>query len=208
LSSELAVDASLDPLQSRVRATAFRMLLETGVPVTRAGLVADLGLDAAEVDTAVADLECRGLIRRDEGSGDVVGSLGLSAVPSRDEILVDGRRLWTWCAKTSLGVLGALGRGGLIVSRSPVSGRELRQAFDGAQPQATGFVVYWPDLEFSDSCSSAVDDLCPNINLFEDAEAADRWARESGVPGEVLSVEDATVRAVEKWGPLVAEAKV
>jgi alkylmercury lyase len=193
----------MSDLTSEVRAAAFHLLLETGEPVRAAALAEDLGCNASEVAPAIEQLDKQGLIRRDE-TGAVVGSYGLSVVPGQDQIRVQGRQFWTWCAKTSLGVVSALG-GGSVVSRCPVSGRQLLLTFDGSEPpKGTELAVFWPGTEFTSCCKSTVEELCPNINFFENAAAAQSWAASSKVPGEVLSVEEATARSVGKWAELLA----
>src|SRR5947209_3740536 len=101
------------PEEHPVRAAAFRILFETGRPVPPAVLAAQLGRDLAEIEAETAALERAGLVRRDE-QGRIVGSVGLSIVPGSSEVSVAGRTFWVWCAKTALGVLGTLGRGGQI----------------------------------------------------------------------------------------------
>ena len=193
-----------DRFADDVRTTAFRVLLDTGEPVDTAVIAESMRADLAAVRATVEQLDGRGLVRRDDHGG-VVGSFGLSVVPARDVIRVAGRRYWTWCAKTSLGVLGAIGRGGSVVSESPLSGKELRLAFDGARPTGgDGVAVFWPDAELRSSCSSVVDEFCSSISFFESAEAAREWARANQVGGEVLTLDEAADRAVGQWVPLVA----
>ena len=196
----------MSDLTSEARAAAFRLLFETGEPVRPAALADELGCSVSEATQAIAQLESQGLIRRDE-TGSIVGSYGLSVVPSQDVIHIQGRQLWTWCAKTSVGVLAALG-GGTVESRCPMSGRQIRLTFEGpTPPKDTGLAVFWPGTELTSCCKSAVDEVCPNINFFESAEAAKSWAASSGVPGEVLSVEEATARSVGKWAELLEARK-
>jgi Alkylmercury lyase len=192
----------MNDLTSEVRAAAFHLLLETGEPVRAAALADELACSPGEIAPAIEQLVSQGLIRQDE-AGSIVGSYGLSVVPSQDRIWVRERQFWTWCAKTSLGVVGALG-GGSVASRCPVTGRELRLTFNGPEPPAgTGLAVFWPGTEFTSCCKSTVEDVCPNINFFESAATAQAWAASSGVPGEVLSVEEATRRSVGRWAELL-----
>lgn len=190
-----------------LRAAAFRILFESGKPVPAGVLAAELGWEVGEVEAEAAGLEGEGLIRRDAGGG-IVGAVGLSVVASSSEVQVAGRTFWCWCAKTALGVLAALGRGGRIVAHSPSSGRELHLAFEGSRPVSTELVVFWPGSEFAAGCGSVVDELCPNINFFEGREAAESWARTNGVSGEVISIDEATTRSVGKWAPLLAPVRL
>src|SRR5262249_49911340 len=107
---ESRIDCSSDRLPDDARTTAFRMLFD-GQPVGLDALAARLGVDAARAGAAVAQLECDGLVRRD-ADGRLVGSYGLSVVPSKDVLHLPDRQLWTWCIKTALGILAGVGRGG------------------------------------------------------------------------------------------------
>jgi len=196
----------MSDLSSEARAAAFHLLLETGEPVQATALAEELGCTLSKAEQAIAKLASQGLIRRDE-TGAITGSYGLSVVPSQDVIHIQGRQFWTWCAKTSVGVLAALG-GGTVESRCPMSGRPIHLTFDGpTPPKGTGLAVFWPGNELTSCCKSTVDEVCPNINFFESTEAAKSWAASSGVPGEVLSVEEATARSVGKWAELLAARK-
>ena len=180
-----------------VMAAAFRSLLRDERPPSAADLAAGLGCDMAEVEAALGALERRGRIRRDE-QGRILGSAGLSVVPTEHEVsLLPERTVWTWCAKVALGVLGTVGTGGRVTSRCAQTGRPVRVEFDGPEPKASDLAVFWPSREFGDGCRSAVEQLCPNINFFESAAAAETWTTAKDVPGEVLSVEEATARAID-----------
>lgn len=196
-----SVDRSLPEETNPVRIASFRALYETGQPVPPALLADKLGWPLERVEAEIDALDRRGLIRRDQG-GAVVGAVGLSVVPGSSEISVNGRSFGVWCARTAVGVLAAIGEGGEVRARSPRTGRELRLEFEGAQPQPSEMVILWPANE--SSCGSAVDELCPNINFFENREAAESWAIENGVAGEIVSIEESTARSVGKWLPLAA----
>src|SRR6202022_1134446 len=84
-------------LNDRVRAVAFQLLLKTREPVSIATLANELGSARNQVEAEIAQLDAQGLIRRNPG-GDVVGSAGLSVVPSRHELHIGDQRFWTWCA--------------------------------------------------------------------------------------------------------------
>jgi alkylmercury lyase len=183
-------------IADEVMAAAFRSLLRDERPPSADDLAAELGRDADEVEAALDELVRRGRIRRDE-RGRILASAGLSVVPTEHEVSLPGRTVWTWCAKVALGVLGSVGSGGRVLSQCPQTGRRLRLDFDGPQPRSSDLAVFWPSRDFTDSCQSAVEQLCPNINFFESEAAAETWTAARGVPGEVLSVEEAVVRAIE-----------
>jgi alkylmercury lyase len=184
-----------------LRRMAFQLLFagERPVPVTE--LASALGRDEGEVRAEIETLEERGALRRAEGS--VVATAGLSVAPTRHQILVDGKRLWTWCAYDMFGILGALGHGGVAISASPVSGAVLEVPFEGAEPADNGMAVFIAEMS---GCKSIVDDWCPLNNLFEDVATAQRWAAERGVKGTALGVVETARLGGDRWRPMFAAA--
>src|SRR3989442_3811000 len=94
-------------MNERVRAVAFQLLLKTRGPVSIATLANELGPARNQVEAEVAQLDRQGLIRLIPG-GDVVGSLGLSVVPSRHELHIVDQHYWTLCAYDADGIIAAL----------------------------------------------------------------------------------------------------
>lgn len=188
-------------LDRLVEAVAFRELLRTRSPVAPATLVAAIGGDEAAVGRTIAAVADAGHLRLSAG-GDVVGSAGLSVVPSRHQLTVEGERFWTWCAWDAVGILAALGASGLVESRDPRSGRPVEVAFHEGQPDATPAVIFMVELP---TFRSAHDEWCPLVNLFESDASARDWAAASGVAGSVVTVAEASARGTRRWGPLVQE---
>jgi len=176
---------------------ASRLLLRYGRPLTIAELAGDVGSDVATVEAYVVEHEKRGRVIRDDGV--IVAAAGISVVPSAYRMRAGNRDLWAWCATTSLGVLAALGTGGEIVSRDPVSGEELRTTFVGSEPLPSGYAAFWPSAEFRDSCQSAAGEYCDTLNLFADESTARGWAERAGIVGDVLPVAAAAERAKPRW---------
>jgi alkylmercury lyase len=185
-------------LDRMIEAVAFRALLSTRAPVPMDTLVAALGMDGTAVRRATAAIADAGHLRLADG-GDVVGSAGLSVVPSRHELIVDGDRFWTWCAYDAVGILAALGASGLVQSRDPHSGRAVQVAFREGQPGASPAVIFMVELP---AYTSAHDEWCPLVNLFESDASAREWAVATGLAGSVLTVAEAASRGAKRWGPL------
>jgi hypothetical protein len=85
------------------------------------------------------------------------------------------------------------------VSRDPVTKAELRTRFEGDRPVPGDAVAFWPSEDFRDSCQSAAGEYCLTLNLFAGESTARAWAERAGVPGEVLSVAEATERSAARW---------
>ena len=178
-----------------VRAAAFRLLYATGAPVSTAAIAGSLDRPEDGVRSEVADLEGRGMMRLDAG-GDVVGACGLSLVETVHEVRVDGRRFWTWCAYDAVGILGAVGRGGTMLSTEPGSGRLMEVRFEGGRPADEGPAIFVAEQR---ECRSVIDEWCPLNNVFESVEAAERWASENGVAGSAVPIREATAAAGDRW---------
>ena len=124
-------------------ARAFWLLLDHGRPVELDALAGALQRDPAAVAAAVDRLEQAGLTRRDT-AGRLLGSHGLSVAPTHHELVINGRRRWTWCAYDAVGILGALKADGQVRSRSPHSGTLIELTFEPAsRPPPTPWYS-WP----------------------------------------------------------------
>ena len=176
-------------------ARAFCLLLDPGRPVDPGELAAVLRRDPADVTTALGRLARAGRLRRNP-AGQVVGSHGLSILPTRHELVIDGTRRWTWCAWDAVGILGALGASGQVHSTSPQSGAPIELTFDPGRAPASDVVVF---LAADETRDSVVDNWCPLVNFFEHAKAAAAWASSHGVPGRALSLEEATATGTVAW---------
>jgi alkylmercury lyase len=191
-------------LDRLIEAAAFRELLRTRAPAPLSALATAVGMEEAGVRRAAAGLACGGHIRLSD-DGDVVGSAGLSVVPSRHELAIGGRQFWTWCAWDAVGILAALRASGVVTSRDPRSGRRLQVVFNDGLPGDTPAVIFMVELT---TYTSAHDEWCPLVNLFESDASARAWAAASGRSGSVVTVAEAAARGATRWAPLVTPAAV
>jgi alkylmercury lyase len=175
-------------------ACAFWLLLDHGRPVEVGALAAALQREPAAVAAVVDRLAQVGQARRDP-AGRLLGSHGLSVTPTQHELLIDGKRRWTWCAYDAVGILGALEADGRVRSRSPHSGTPIELGFHGGWPDATEAVVFLAE----GPCRSVIEDWCPLVNLFEDDQAAIAWARQHGIAGAARPVAQATRLGTAAW---------
>jgi hypothetical protein len=171
---------------------ACQLLFTHGAPLAVPRLAASLGHEVGVVDETVERFEKLGRIRRDS-DGRIVASAGVSVVPADYELRVGSRLRWAWCAKTGLGVLGALAAGGTLRTG------DLVVEFDGGRPLPSPHAVLWPSTRFQRSCQSAAGELCATFTLFVDARAAWGWARANDLDAEVITVEEATGRTVDRY---------
>ena len=105
------------------------------------------------------------------------------------------------CAIDPVGILGALGADGRIVTKSPESGASLEVEFRGGQPLDPGTLVIF--LVDRTPCGSVVDEMCPQINVFENPASAARWIDHQPAQGTVVPLVAATAQAAAIWRPLI-----
>jgi alkylmercury lyase len=191
----------LTDLETLVRGPAFRLLITNAEPIASKSLAEVTGIEGDRLTVLLEDLDRAGRIRRDH-AGRVVGSAGLSVVPDRHAIEIEGRRFWTWCAYDILGIFGALRASGRASSPIPTTRDFIRLDFVDGRPQNATAVLFRPEADLMSCCENVYEEWCPNSNLFANRAAARRWATEHGVKGRVLKLEEAADLATKEWKPL------
>ena len=185
-------------LETLVRTAAFQLLLNRAEGISPALLAKETGIRPDRLTALLGQLSQAGRIRLD-GAGMVVGSAGLSVIPDRHAIDVEGRNFWTWCAYDILGIFGALAASGRALSPSPPDRKTIEVRFVRGRPQQSDAVLFRPDTELMDRCDNVYEQWCPNSNLFATRELAESWAAEHELNGRVLSLEEAAELATEEW---------
>jgi alkylmercury lyase len=140
-----------------------------------ATLAAQCDLTLHEVEAALSDLSNAGSITRDP-AGAVVAVGGLSVVPARHRLRLDGQQFWTWCAFDGIGIPAALEVDAVVETRCPTCGRALVVQVEAGRPPADSQVVGWLP---GGPRGNVQADFCPEANLFCDATHLVAW-RETG----------------------------
>jgi hypothetical protein len=109
-------DSDISQDEQAVRKAAFEAIL-SGEAITQDGLVVATGFTREKVNTLVLELTMRGLLVLEPESDQIVGSWGLSSIPTTHELIIRGRTLHTWCAVDSVGIPAGLGEDASIVSK-------------------------------------------------------------------------------------------
>jgi hypothetical protein len=86
---------------------AFNVILDGGA-IDHAALVAATSLTQDRVSTLVAGLSSRGLVVAEPDSSRIVGSWGLSLIPTDHRLSIRARELYTWCAMDAVGIPAGL----------------------------------------------------------------------------------------------------
>lgn len=168
----------LDSDAARVRQAAFRRLVATVAPVDVATLAVDTDLTPDQVESSLADLAVSGAVAR-HPAGPVVAAGGLSAIPSRHQLRLDGRQFWTWCAFDGIGIPAALNVDAALDTRCPHCGQPIQVAMEGGRPPADLPITGWLP---GGPCGNVQADFCPDANLFCNDMHLVTWRTAAGDP--------------------------
>lgn len=198
---ELQEATEATPEVIAVRSAGFRLLLEDGRPIDREEWAAAAETDIGALNTILEGTETKGRVALDT-EGRLVGIAGLTIEPTRHEVEIDGTTRWTWCALDAIGILGALEADGIVLSRDPRRGNEVRIAFTDGKPDddATLFILGGYDG------ANAVEEWCPLVNFFSSRQDAEEWVQSEGLEGDIVSVTEIASQAADMWHPVVDPA--
>ena len=168
---------------------ALYRLLGEGGPVSPAQLAAATEVSEDEIEARLQ--KWPGVFRDDAGR--IVGFWGLTVTEMPPhEILLEGRKLWAWCAWDTLFLPERLGATLDVESRCPTTGEKisLRVAPEGVvsvEPREVVVSMLEPRGPFD---ADVIASFCHYVHFFVDVQAGEKWASEH--PGTFLiSLEDA-----------------
>ncbi len=188
------------PTDSLVRAWSFRLLLDKGRPIADSELVLASGLTEEEVREEAASIAGEGRLTRDD-SGRIIGSAGLTVVPTAHSLVIAGQQRWTWCAVDAVGIMTALQATGEITSADFSTGDPITLSFTDGHAEATDVVVFVA-AEGGDDCY-VVDEWCPTVNFFVDRPTAEAWAARHEPPGEIADIGTVAEASADGWRELL-----
>lgn len=194
-------DRPLSAQHASLRSAGFRLLLDSGRPVSMEKWAAAAGVDLEGLVGILEEPEVRGRIEIDE-AGELAGIAGLTVRPTRHELTVDGVTRWTWCALDAVGILGALEATGAVHSTDPGTGEPVVIHFERGRPDgdATVFIL-------GGSVGANVrESWCPHVNFFATRDAAEEWVAAEQRDGDIVSAADLVTDAAEMWRPVVGAA--
>jgi len=187
-------------------ALILRHIADRGSPPSPAELqVATAAPSAETVQHMLQEMESRGLIFRDPGSGSILAAYPLSAVPTAHRVrLADGRQVQAMCAVDALGVALVFGQDTHISSRCRHCRADIEVSVVGerigAYSPASAVVWYTPAAVH---CAVAAEGQCPYINFFCSREHVKDWKRDLSAPrGQILPLERALDRARAVFNPM------
>jgi alkylmercury lyase len=180
----------IDGEGQRVGAALYR-LLASGEPITPGTLGHHLGWVTGEARRYVTESELRSQVEWDGPARNrIVGFGGLTTRHSRHSLLIDGRRLSTWCAWDALFIPEILGAHARVESVCPVTGEPVRLLIAGDRMErladrepVVSFKVPDDSIRF-ESSDREILEFCSYVNLFASRQAGTSWI--STRPGTFL----------------------
>ena len=161
--------------------------LAEGLPIAPSEAATLLGWRESDLDARLALLPLR--VERDD-KGCIVGA-GLTLRPTRHQFVIDGKRLYTWCALDGLIFPILLGRTAYVTSPCVSTGRMVSvtvspEGILAADPPEAVLSVVPPERNSTDIRES----FCVHVNFFASTEAARTWSAERK-DAAVLSLQEA-----------------
>lgn len=189
----------LNETEQRISAQIYRLLAETGKPVSVQNLAQSLNLPESEVQQVLDDWT--GLFYDDDQA--IIGYWGLSLGKMPHRFAVNGHTLYTWCAWDSLFIPQIIGATAQVESLDPVSKEVVHltvspEGVEQVEPSdaVTSFML--PETE--QIRSDVIKRFCHYLHFFAAPETAEKWVAQSPKSSDLLtlSIEEAFRIGFEK----------
>lgn len=189
----------LSPPDQALSALIYRLMAETGKPVSLAELAARLPLTTQEVQEKLAGRT--GIFYDDHNR--IIGYWGLTTKQMSHRFVVNGHTLYTWCAWDSLFIPWIIGRTARVESVDPET-KEIIQLIISpdkvleVEPRSavTSFII--PELD--KVRSDVIRSFCHYVHFFASEETAEEWVSTSEKKADlvILSLVEAYRIGAEK----------
>ncbi len=185
--------------EQKISAQIYRLLAETGQPVSIQSLAQSLSLPESEVQQVLDDWT--GLFYDDENK--IIGYWGLALRKNPHRFAVNGHTLYTWCAWDSLFIPQIIGATAQVESLDPVSKEVVRLTVSPKgveQVEPSGAVTSFMLPETDQIRSDVIKSFCHYLHFFASPETAEKWVAQSPKSSDLLtlSIEEAYRIGLEK----------
>uniref|UniRef100_A0A831TBD9 Alkylmercury lyase n=1 Tax=Thermorudis peleae TaxID=1382356 RepID=A0A831TBD9_9BACT len=183
-------------LEYRLTCLAFERIAD-GQPLPLGEAQAALGKAPEDSRDLIDRMARQGRLTLDEHGDAIVAAGGLSLIPSRHRLVLNGRQLYTWCALDAVGIPAGLQANARVESRCAACGAPVWLEIEAGELRSASH----PDLALSlvapDLSRSLRDGVCAEIGFY-----CCRAADEAGVRG-LMSVAAAVQlgRELCRYGP-------
>ncbi len=183
---------------AEIRSAGFKLLLETGRPVTVEDLIFATDVPAERVAEIFDSVRARGRVELND-EGHLIGLAGLTLTPGRHELTIDGSTRYTWCALDAVGILGALQATGTVRSTDPQTDDAIKIEFVEGKPDTDVHLFILGGF----TEGNVREDWCPRVNFFTSRRAAEEWVTDNTLDGNIVAVADIAEDAAAMWQPVV-----
>jgi alkylmercury lyase len=188
------------PERTRIVARAAFAAVRGGERVGATEIAERTGLDSAAVTADLQRLMSIGEANLDDEQR-VVAVAGLSVVPARHALVLDGEPLHTWCAYDAVGIPAALGADAVVRTACAWCTRPIDVRFRAGRLESAAPAVLWFPAPWALDANPQLS-WCPQANLFCTQEHHVAWRAAQGNPdGEALTLAEAVTRGAAWWGP-------
>lgn len=152
-------------LEYRLTCLAFAAILEER-PLPLADAQAKLGQEQENFLALIGRMVDQGRLTLDERGDAIVAAGGLSLVPSRHRLLLNGRQLYTWCALDAVGFAAGLQADARVESRCAGCGAPIWLEFEAGEVRRASHPELRLSLVAPDLSRSLRDGICAEIGFF------------------------------------------
>ncbi len=166
----------ITPREQTLAISLYR-LLSLGEPVTHAQLAETSTVPSTESDRLLE--KWNGVYYDD--SKKIVGFLGLTLNETPHKMLIDGRKLYAWCAWDTLFLPALVGKTTQVISRCAQSGKRIQltispERIELFEPAATVLSFVTPDE--NGIREDVINNFCHAVLFFQSPEAGEQWIAE------------------------------
>lgn len=152
-------------VEYRLTCLAFEAIA-AGRPLPLAEAQVALGMTREDVRELIERMAGQGRLTLDERREAIVAAGGLSLIPSRHRLLLNGRQLYTWCALDAVGIPAGLRADARVESRCAACGAPIWLEIEAGELRSASH----PDLSLSlvapDLSRSLRDGVCAEIGFY------------------------------------------
>lgn len=153
--------------------------LAKGEPVTIGQLAQALGKPADAIEALVKDSALAPFVHTGDG-GAIQGFMGLAVIRTPHQLIVNGQKLWAWCAYDTLFLPGLLGETAEIETRDPQTDELICLSVsptrvEAVQPSGIVASMVRPDMWNLTSAAQVRTSACHFMFFFASRASGERW---------------------------------
>lgn len=184
------------PAEKSLRLASFYHILD-GKKSSVNELALQAGIPEQQAQQYIEAMAKDGRLVIDE-QGDVVGSHGLSLLPTKHCLRIGGHDLFTWCAADAVGIPAALGVDATIHSNCFQCNEPIEITMSGGEVRFSSHADARIWVVVADLNCSIVGCTCPQINFFCSVEHFNQWSNGQTIKGRLLTLAEG-VRLGNCW---------